>query len=347
MIRRIAFDKLIARKLSGEITPVEEKRLNAWLNASPSNRDRYDKIVLFSQEVRSMPIPGCPDPKDEWSQLQEVMGTRARQKGGERKSHRRTASRRPAFSSAGTGLRYAPILAFLVILCAGVLIWKTYLSKTGLRKTRTPFAQQTELLLPDGTQVRLNSGSTLRYPKNFAADRRKVRLSGEAFFDVKEKDEPFVVVTGNAKVTVLGTLFNVWARDKKTRVIVKQGCVRFESIDSEANAVHLVKNNISVIAGKQPPSAPRSVDADRRIGWPARRLVFEQTPLIEIIEELERAYDVRIVSRNSDVQGKTLTGSFDGMAFDEVLSSICLALNLEFESKGGRTVLFGRGGPYK
>ena len=73
-----------------------------------------------------------------------------------------------------------------------------------------PFGSKSEVILPDGSKVQLNSGSTLTYPGNFMQNNRKVALKGEAFFDVKsDADNPFTVQTNNFEIIVTGTHFNV------------------------------------------------------------------------------------------------------------------------------------------
>ena len=184
--------------------------------------------------------------------------------------------------------------------------------------------------LPDGSTVKLNSGSLIKFPEKFKDEKREIKLEGEAFFSVTKNGKPFVITTENAKITVLGTEFNVWTRDKKTKVIVKEGRVNLEQIKAKNENVILLKNQESIITENSKPLPPQNVNADYLLGWLNNKLVFNRTPLNEIVGELERFYNVKIKLADNGLKNLTLTGSFGNQKADSVLSMICLALNLKF-----------------
>jgi transmembrane sensor len=156
---------------------------------------------------------------------------------------------------------------------------------------------------------------------------------------VTRDERPFLVITENARTTVLGTEFNVWARNEQTRVIVREGSVRFKSINADDGDVLLLREEMSRITGNQPPQVPKRVDTERLLGWLEGRLVFEKTPLTEILDELERYYDVFIESADSELAQETLTATFDHLPLETVLSSICLTLGAQYRFEDEKYII--------
>lgn len=333
--------RFIAQKLSGEISSSDLKKLDEAMQASSESRDSFEKLDTFCKQVKSIAPPHTPDQKKEWSELRQAIHSMPESiedmKIAPAQKHRTSRS----YPMKKIRFRYGPALALscALLACLGFFIWKTFIYQSSFEEITIHNGRRAELTFTDGTRIRLNSGSTLRYPKSSADESRRFHLSGEAFFDVKKDGSPFIVITDNAKTTVLGTQFNVWARYEKTRVVVKQGSVRFERIHTEAEAVNLVTGKMSEIERDSPPAVPKSIDADQHLGWLEGRLVFEQTPLTEIIGELERHYSVRIGLKERGIGLNTLTGSFKNMPLDTVLSSISLTLKLQVEKKADRYTL--------
>jgi ferric-dicitrate binding protein FerR (iron transport regulator) len=190
-----------------------------------------------------------------------------------------------------------------------------------------------EILLSDGSLVKLNNGSNIQYLEKFDSKIREVKLNGEAFFSVTKNSTPFVVITENAKISVLGTKFDVCVRGEKTQVVVKEGKVNLVQKENDAG-VYLTKGQSSCVAKNANPDSPKEIDADYMLGWMNGKLVFNQTPLTEIVDELERFYDVTISIEGNNVTANTLTGSFKNRDVDSALTMICLTMNLNFEKHG-------------
>ncbi len=334
--------RLIAKKLSGEISSDEEYILNEWMKASPENLLQHEKAASFCEQVKSIHPPESPDLETEWAKLKHEIRSVDEKTDDVKVPTARKYKRDFSRHIYGTRFRYGPavVLTSILMLCLSIYIWKVYFSEPSLKRLTTQNGHQTELTLTDGSHIRLNSGSTLNYPKSFSRETRKIYLSGEAFFNVKKDKRPFVVITDNAKTTVLGTRFNVWARYGKTRIIVKQGSVRFEPIHSEDEAVFVTKEKMSEITADSPPERPRSIETDDHLGWLVGKLIFRQKPLNEIIGELERHYGVSIGLAVQDTGLSTLTGSFKDMPLDTVLTSICLTLNMKVVKEDGRYGLY-------
>lgn len=193
--------------------------------------------------------------------------------------------------------------------------------------------QTKNVILPDGSEIILNSGTTLKYPTIFKDDKREISLNGEAYFKVKKDKRPFIISTANSKTTVLGTTFNVWARNNKTRVTVVEGKVNVgQTISNES--VILIQNQQTVIEKNSPPTIPQKVDAKTLSSWIHGKLVFSSAPLSEVVDELNRHYGVKIKLEQERLNSLMLTGSFNKNKVYDVVEMICLTFNLKFSSNG-------------
>ena len=223
----------------------------------------------------------------------------------------------------------------IVIIVSALFLYNNYNSELILKSISTSNMQKLEVELPDGSMANLNSGSKIEFYENFEDDKREVRLEGEAFFSVKKDGRPFTIKTENAVTKVLGTKFNVWARAKETRVIVKEGRVSLAESIHNAEVV-LTKGESSKVVESKAPIKPVLVDTDYLLGWLNDRIVFSNTNLNEISKELERKYNVQIDIVDHELLDYNLTGTFENEKIDTVLTKICLALNLKYSEQNNR-----------
>lgn len=195
-------------------------------------------------------------------------------------------------------LKYAAVIFLPIALCLGtwLIASNQMASQAMLTECHVDNGQTKVLRLSDGTQVRLNAGSSLFYPRRFNRffSRRDVYLDGEAHFDVaKNSSQPFIVHVGNLKVKVLGTHFNVKAypADELVTTTLEQGKVK---VYEDKIAMTLLPDEQAVynrISGKM---TKRSVDSGKYNQWMNGKLLFDQTPLKVIIADLQRRYNVSI-----------------------------------------------------
>lgn len=271
-----------------------------------------------------------------WSELKEKLDTEVcgRSKNGRVSADDRILGFRGLLRGRRVGA-YAFSFAAVAVIVLFAVILRNDVSKPVFQEIFTVNGQKSQIKLADGSTVALNCGSMLRIRKPFDTQAREVYLDGEGYFEIEEDRRPFIVITGNSRTTVLGTEFNVWAREKKTRVIVKSGRVRLES-ESAGDRVILLGGQRSQIGEDKKPLEPEEVDVDRLLGWLEGKLVFELTPLDEIIAELERTYDVQIDVDDAELASLTLTATFEQVSIETVLSSICLTLGTEYGYGDGR-----------
>lgn len=175
---------------------------------------------------------------------------------------------------------------------------------------RTPRGGEYSVTLADGTRVWLNALSELRYPVAFDGDERRVELKGEAYFEVaRDEMKPFCVETGDWRVRVLGTAFNVQAYEEDAcwRTTLCSGKVELE--DRCSSRV------VSLSPGEQARCDRQSrrvevaeVEPDVYMAWIHGEFRFDNTPVEEIFAVLQRWYRVEVFYMNASVRREVFTG---------------------------------------
>ncbi|RNL88541.1 DUF4974 domain-containing protein [Sinomicrobium pectinilyticum] len=180
-----------------------------------------------------------------------------------------------------------------------------------------PNGNRFKLILADSTVVHLNAGTTLRYPVYFRnTGNREVYLQGEAFFDVtKDRDHPFVVSSDDLHIEVLGTKFNISSyRDKKlSEVVLVEGSVKMQpnSADNPSAAGVLLKPGFrGELDSTSEKIAVEEVDTYLYTAWMNGKLIFRNKTFDEILETLERHYNVKIINENRELGKSKFNTSF-------------------------------------
>ena len=145
-----------------------------------------------------------------------------------------------------------------------------------------------QIVLSDGTEIWLNKNATINYPEEFSANERNIKLKGEAFFDVfKNPNQPFIIETEYADITVLGTSFNVNSSQTGTGVEVKTGKVNVRSNFNEEN-VNITPGEIA-FADKQIIRVNDNLDLNY-LAWKTGEFDFIDTDIKQIISDLNTYY---------------------------------------------------------
>ncbi|WP_318345819.1 FecR family protein [Flagellimonas baculiformis] len=189
----------------------------------------------------------------------------------------------------------------------------------------TEWGQKLNLTLADGTQIRLNSGSTITYPDRFEGDVREVVLEGEAFFDVaKNPNKPFVIRSGEVLTTVLGTSFNIntYPDIQQIAVTVASGKVK---VASHENEIHLGPNEQGIFDKKTKTISKKMTDISTFLNWKDGIIHFEDTSLAQVVESLERWYGVTFVFENENLRNCHVTATYKNEMLPAVLESIAYA----------------------
>lgn len=320
---------LINRFLGGETTEKEKHELDAWLDASEENQRIFDEAEKLWHKV-SVPQPDKTLPFEEfWQRLESELEIE-RVETPANVVPLKLAKQKHARSTP-VSFRWLAVAAMLLLVVGVSFFYRVVLKSEADHVYVTKNAERLPVQLSDGSYVELNSASELRFEDSETL--RSVTLVGQAFFQVEPDKRPFVVLTANAEIRVVGTSFDVRVRNQHTRIAVEEGKVAFSSFDDHP-AVFLTTGQVSVVNQNFAPSKPVSVSYEHIGGWRQQKIVFEDTPLVEIIEELERVYDVEIIIDDTGLWRLAVTGVFEQQPIEEILSAICLTLNLKYRVRG-------------
>lgn len=196
---------------------------------------------------------------------------------------------------------------------------------------KTSTGAPSHLLLPDGTEVWINSSSTLKYPSVFSENQRDVQLEGEAFFHVTKNHVPFVVHAPKCNVKVYGTQFNVDAYSDQERSIValKEGSI---SISGENIKEHFLKPGmIAEIDNSSNVQINKVTKVDDYADWMDGKQSFKGRPLKEITDRLGRKFGVRFVYKDPKAAQYTYNLSFSTESLKEILELLEFTAPLHFE----------------
>ncbi len=321
--------EMLAKYLSHETTDKETEKVENWANQSGKNREELDKIRLLLSQADSVYKLKRYDSKAAWQNVSDRTN-----------SSQQNKIRRIRFTKEKmkTFYKYAAVLVVALLLgAAGYYIgFQNPMREITSTEISANIQAPSEYILPDGSVVTLNSDSKISFPKRFKGNSREVTISGEAFFDVKRNpDKPFIINAGEARVKVLGTSFNVSAYpgNEKVEVVVESGRVEVshkenDSVEKEEKIL-LTRGEKGTLLEKE-NVLEESVNTDRNyLAWKTRNLVFDETPMKEVINHLKRVYHVDIQTKNEEINEMVLTAEFDKKPIDFVLNVVKITFDLD------------------
>lgn len=232
----------------------------------------------------------------------------------------------------------------------------------------TQNGSRTKLLLPDGSNVWLNSGSKITYNKDFeTGGLREVNLTGEAFFDVvKNPKRPFIIHTSRIDIKVLGTRFNVKAydNDQTTETSLIKGSVEV-FLKSDLRKKYLLKPNQKLVlqntetAGKikqsntknpipqaaqyieiRPLTYLEGTETNIESSWTKNILSFEDEAFTEVAKKMERWYDVVFEFKNKRLEQQFINGSFEKESLEQALKALKYSTGFNYKIEGKKVLIF-------
>lgn len=252
-------------------------------------------------------------------------------------------------------------VAAVALVLAGAAFWliRTNSSKINTplavrsapKKISIPYGATKKIQLPDGTEVWLNAGSELLYAADFNTSHRTVQLSGEAFFDVKKDAErPFIINTGKMSIRVLGTAFNVKAypEDKTSEASLIRGAIEV-SMHGDPKKKFILRPNEKIVFPNRPLPGSNDLEALQREGyalsnvsinpvdstvvetaWTNNRLAFMNERFMDIAQQLERKFEVKLHFEDSTAAGLRFTATFEDEGIRETLEALQYSLPFNF-----------------
>jgi ferric-dicitrate binding protein FerR (iron transport regulator) len=338
---------IIIRVLKCEASDDDKQKLTNWLAQGQEN------IEIFKQS------------ESVWNALEIVkMGKeydsgKAFRSFKEQVSNRLKTSRRIGlYKIIDTYIRVAAVLVILIGIGRLFIkpIDKRIQSDTSLFEIISPRGSKTQVLLPDGSKVWLNSESKIQYFNNFNQSGREVFLEGEGYFEVKKNpDKPFIVTASDIRIKALGTIFNIKAypEEKTIETTLVEGKLEVESgISGKVNKLATLEPNQKVTFFKKNEAVPEQknieekkkvenallvksgldkiisnekVDPSLITSWKNNILYFDNENFQDLALKLERRFGVTIHFENENLKQMRFTGKFRDIIIEQVLEALQFA----------------------
>lgn len=281
---------LIIDKLSDEISLRDNDKLEAWL-AEEENRALFHSISAVWDSVQTEAARLQPDEERCWKIIAEKIGYEENSGEKDFLFARKQARLLPRSMHrwtlvAACGVLLVALSLFMYLLGRGPEVLPTYMAMDG----------KTKIVLTDSTVVWLRENSTLACVNNFKGRERKVRLKGEAFFEVKsDKKHPFIVETNGLDVKVHGTKFNVVAceKDDNITVCLEEGSVELLKPSSEGGGTYLVPGEMAEY-NRETGEIAVTEGGGNMDSWVSGKLDIQNASLADIAEILSHHFNVNI-----------------------------------------------------
>lgn len=323
----------IQKHLDGVSSADEQRELEAWLAKKPAHQRQYEQLAAINKELSLLDFSANPNIENDWASLKAQLEDTS------------TQSTEPLKVVSIRRRPWLRIAASLLFLIASTWMLVQYF---GTGNTSPSFAQEYStsqgerktVKLADGTNVELNGNSKLLISSDFNSKDRKVKLVGEAWFDVaKDKQRPFEIESNKVFAKVLGTAFNLRAypNEEDVELSVKEGRVQFYS-DQKEGLVFEAENAGSI---NRKSGKTIKIDYDPLLtnSWRNQLLVFDNIPFKTVLKVLEKRYDQKIIDQ---------TGSFDepfhsefdvDIPIDQILEQFTVLYNLKIEKQNQQIII--------
>ena len=309
-------EKEILKYIKGLSTPEEKKLMLNWIEESDNNRKYYLEI----RKLWDLSLIASNDSEHIYNDEYEIIQNRLTQA---KQSSAKKNIRRIMFNIG----KIAAVAVLAVLLSQYFFMKYQDNENISYNNVEVPIGNRVRIILPDKSIVWLNSGTTMSYPDKFNGKERVVSLNGEAQFEVaKDEKHPFVVKTSNHSITVLGTLFNVYAYDESDRyeATLFEGSIKLQNKENKMNPI-MMKAGQHVTYDKASHSLEISddVDTEHMFSWISGYYSFDKVKFSNMIERLGQYYNKKIDIRNPIIADYECTGKFRvGESIEHILNVV-------------------------
>ena len=272
----------IKKYLTGKGTGDDHRQLLDWIREDDHLKDFYEIRNAWESDIFQSEMPA--DSQKSWSSLQNQLLIAT-----QRKLQKSTRYLR--------FFKYAAVLIFAVFIAtdgARLIGVGAGIDQLHYSTVKADAGQIANVILPDQTEVWLNSGSYIRYNNEFASSNREIELVGEAYFNVtKNATLPLLVSGSPIQVKVLGTKFNVSAypEDHSFNVILEEGKVELIS-DRYKNFREEIKPNYLAVFNKESKQLDiRKVNVEHYTSWKNGMVNIYNLPLEKVVIKLSKRYN--------------------------------------------------------
>ncbi len=351
---------LIVRHLKKEASENEKKKLFEWVYSHAEHEKIYYLLKDIWETSRYDQVAGEAMTASEWEKLAlKAIETESGHYIRKQKSIRRL-------------YRAVQIAAILILAIGfGFFLNRIMPHKQELVSINVPYGARTDIELPDGSKVWVNSGSRLTYPADFRGKEIDIRLDGEAYFDIVHNPKRRMnILTSSVTVQVLGTVFNIKSYDDEEifeatllkgliSIVGKIGNKVIEPVVLKPNEqARLTKGNTEISVGKIEPEKEKGgrakpedhretlrkpslhilkkIDTEPVTSWKDNKLIFKSERFNNLAKEMERWYNVKIEIQDEELKNARYTGSFDNETIEQAMKALSLSLPFSYTIEKNR-----------
>lgn len=311
---------LITAYLSGKATAHERRQLEDWVKQSPDN-DRHFQEMRNIWQVMNPPFN--PAEIDVNAATKKVLANIA-------------ATKR---NTARILLQYWQRAAAILVIPLLIISTYLYLNSIGdpgdtvqYQEVKSPHGTFSSVVLPDGTDVWLNGGSTLKYPVVFKKGERNVYLSGEGYFEVhSDKENPFVVQTDQIRLRATGTAFNIEAykTDSMTSVTMVEG--QIDVAFGNSTPVAMMPGERASFNNLTRQCRITRTDPYKWCAWKDGLMIFRDDPLWYVFKRVGQTFNVDIELKDATLANAPYRATFENEPLDEILRLLKLSAPIRFK----------------
>jgi transmembrane sensor len=312
--------KLLERYLSSQVSDTERQDVDSWLSANNISHEQLKEMINLPEGVKVMLRQNVDA---SWEHVNSEVG------------------RRKTRSTTLSVVRIAASVAiFIGAACALYLGVYKELTADSLHVVANDSVAPLEVRLPDSSRVYLRSGSQISYRDHYNKE-RTVQLQGEAFFEVRHNPEnAFVINVDSAQVLVVGTSFNVRDNANQLDVIVATGRV---SVYTPGNDHMYLNMGESSMFDKATKVITKIKNDDMNYqSWKTGVLEFDNTPIANVAEVLERHFKIKVTVRGEGANRLTYTSRFLNAELNDVLSEMRDVLDVVVRKEGNKVTIVAK-----
>ncbi len=316
---RDKIEEILPRYCSGEATIEECQMVEEWIGQSDENYRIVKQMYTIDQVMGTVQMESKVDMEKALASVSRKM------------------SKAPSHVTWFTWVQRAAAILFIPLLIAFAIqnFTPSPTEVAQMIEVKTNPGMTTTVDLPDGTKVYLNSESSLTYPSFFSKDKRDVKLTGEAFFEVQKDPEHRFIVSGphHTQIEVLGTSFNVEAfeRDSFISTTLVEGKVRFAYQKNQQPATVDMKPGQKLMYDTTSSQVKLiQTSGETETAWKDGKIIFQATPLPEALRMLEKRFNVTFVLSNNRLRGEAFNGSFTNQRLERILEIFKISSNIKW-----------------
>lgn len=314
--------RIIKKYLSGRFSSDTEEKVQRWLIKDKNTEDKESASLEYWDNLEI-----APDSKI-YSRLDRV---------NKRIGHiQKQPIKVPLYRKLS---RVAAVLIPLFIVAGGYLYHQS--NQDNIIEIYVAYGEEKHVFLPDSSEIWINAGSIIKYPKEFKGNQRLVELDGEAYFSVRrDESKPFIVNTENLSVNVLGTKFNVKAYSNEELVTTTLTSGKIE-VESEEQSQILKPNEQLSFNKKTSAINITEIPSNETDAWISGQLIFTDASFNEILQSLERRFNTSfdISGFNISTDKKYTIKFYQKENLDEILTVLDEVIGFSYKKKQDRIVI--------